>query len=114
MVVFALPPRCEIPQRQLLGAFLLLLLIADVLSDDGLIEADGTHTIAPGPEMQPCEVACPPKVFAMNADSGFPFQPPDSIRHTILGGNAQTQMHMVGHGMLLDQFDTHLLAEFPQ
>src|SRR5215470_19654606 len=23
-------------------------------------------------------------------------------------------MHMVGHGMPLDQFDTHLLAEFPQ
>src|SRR5206468_8555044 len=35
-------------------------------------------------------------------------------RHTILGGNAQTQMYMVGHGMPLNQFDTHLVAEFPQ
>src|SRR5919109_1775838 len=25
-----------------------------------------------------------------------------------------TQMHMVRHGMPLDQFDTHLVAEFPQ
>src|SRR2546430_2178220 len=89
MGVLALPPRRDVPQRQLLGAFLLLLLIADVLPDDGLLEADGTHTVSPRPEMQPCEVACPPKVCAMNADSGFPFQPPDSICHTILGGNAQ-------------------------
>src|SRR5712691_874200 len=110
----SLPPRCKIPQRQLLGAFLLRLLIADVLPDDCLIEANGTHTVSPRPEMQPCEVAYPPKVFAMNADSGFPFQPPYSIRHTILGWNAQTQMPMVGHGIPLDQFDTHLIAEFPQ
>ncbi len=64
--------------------------------------------------MQPCEVACPSQVFAMNAAGRFPFQPPYSIRHTILGWNAQTQMHMVGHGIPLDQFDTHLIAEFPQ
>src|SRR5262249_17454159 len=50
----------------------------------------------------------------MNADSGFAFQPPYRIRHTILGGNAQTQMHMVRHGMPLDQCDTHLITEFPQ
>jgi hypothetical protein len=50
----------------------------------------------------------------MHADSGFAFQPPDSIRHTLLGGNAQTQMHMVRHGMPFDQLDTHLIAEFPQ
>src|SRR5882672_344908 len=114
MGVLPLPPRREVPQRQLLGAFLLLLLIPDVLPDDGLLEADGTHTVSPRPEMQACEVACPPKVFAMNADSGFPFQPPHGIRHTILGGNAQTQMYMIGHGMPLDQFDSHLVAEFPQ
>jgi|SRR6266545_339082 len=50
MGVLSLPPRCKIPQRQLLGAFLLLLLISDVLPDDGLIEADGTHTVSPSPE----------------------------------------------------------------
>ena len=54
------------------------------------------------------------KIFAMNADGGFPFQAPHSIRHTLLGGNAQTQMHMVGHGMPFDQLDAHLMAEFPQ
>jgi hypothetical protein len=90
MGVLAFPPRCKIPQRQLLGAFLLLLLISDVLPDDCLIEANGTHTVSPRPAMQPCEVACPPKVCAMHADSGFPFQPPYSIRHTLLRGNAQT------------------------
>src|SRR6266566_2211215 len=114
MRVLSFPPRRKIPQRQLLGAFLLLLLISDVLPDDGLLEADGTHTVSPGPEMQPREVAGPPKVFAMNADSGFPLQPSDSIRHTVFGGHAQTQMHMVRHGMPLDQFDAHLIAEFPQ
>ena len=88
MGVLSLPPRREVPQRQLLGAFLLLLLIADVLPDDGLLSADGTHTVSPRLEMQPCEVACPPKVCAMHADSGFPCQPPYRIRHTILGGNA--------------------------
>src|SRR5215467_2946193 len=93
----ALPPWCEIPQRQLLGAFLLLLLSADVLPDDGLLKADSTHTVSPGPEMQPCEVACPSQVFAMNADRRFSFQPPYRMRHTILGWNTQTQMHMVGH-----------------
>src|SRR5687768_1307490 len=113
MSVLSLLPRRKIPQRQLLSAFLLLLLIADVLPDDCFIKADGTHTVSPRPEMQPCEVACPPKVFAMNTDSGFPFQPPYRIRHTILRRNAQTQMHMVRHGMPLDQFDTHLIAEFP-
>ena len=46
--------------------------------------------------------------------AGFPFQAPHSIRHTLLGGNAQTQMHMVGHGMPFDQLDAHLMAEFPQ
>jgi hypothetical protein len=50
----------------------------------------------------------------MNADGRFPFQPPHSIRHTLLGWNAQTPMDMVGHGMPLDHFDAHLLAEFPQ
>src|ERR1700754_3480184 len=98
MIVRPLLPRCQIPQRQLLSAFLLLLLIADVLSDDCLIEADRTHTVPPSPEMQSRKVACPPEVFAMNADSGFPFQPPNSVRHTLLGGTAQTQMHMVWHG----------------
>src|SRR5215468_1345511 len=112
--MLALPPRRKIPQRQLLGALLLLLLIADVLPDDGLLEADRTHTVALGPEMQPCEGACPSQVFAMNADGRFPFQPPYRIRHTILGWNAQAQMHMVGRSMALDQFDTHLSAEFPQ
>src|SRR5919201_1582186 len=105
---------CEIPQRQLLGAFLLLLLITDVLPDDGLLEANRTHTVSPGPEMPPCAVACPSQVFTMNADGRFPFQSPYRIRHTVLGWNAQAQMHMVGHSMPLDQFDTHLLAEFPQ
>src|SRR4030095_16486541 len=114
MVMLAFPSRRNISQRQLLGALLLLLLIADVLPDDGLLEADGTHTVSPGPEMQPREVAGPPKIFTMNADGGFPFQAPHSIRHTILGGNAQTQMHMVGHGMPFDQLDAHLMAEFPQ
>ena len=37
MRVLSFPPRRKIPQRQLLGAFLLLLLIADVLPDDCLI-----------------------------------------------------------------------------
>src|SRR5919109_2217413 len=107
MVMLALPPRRKIPQRQLLGALLLLLLIPDVLPDDCLLEADGTHTVAPGPEVQPREVAGPPKICAMNADGGFPFQPPHGIRHTILGGHAQTPMDMVGHGRPCDPFDTH-------
>ena len=93
MGVLSFPPRREVPQRQLFGAFLLRLLIADVLPDDGLLYADGTHTVSPRPAMQPCEVACPPKIFAMHADSGFPLQPPYSIRHTLLRGNAQTQMY---------------------
>src|SRR5215510_6317193 len=50
----------------------------------------------------------------MNADRRFAFQPPYRIRHTILGWNTQTQMHMVGHSMPLDQFDPHLRAKFPQ
>ena len=44
-----LPPRRKIPQRQLLGALFLFFLIPDVLPDDGLIEADGTHTSSPWP-----------------------------------------------------------------
>jgi hypothetical protein len=113
MGVLSLTPRRDVPQRQGLGAFLLLFLIADVLPDDGLLEADGTHTVSPRPELQPSEVAGPPQVFAMNADRGCPFQPPDSICHTLRGWNAPTQMHMVGHRMPLDQVDTHLIAEFP-
>ncbi len=88
MGVLAFPPRREVPQRQLLGAFLLLLLIADVLPDGCLLEADGTHTVSPRPEMQPCEVTCLPKVFAMHADSGFPLPPPYRMRHTLRGWNA--------------------------
>ena len=82
--MFGLPllPRRKIPSRQLFGAFLLLLLIADVLPDDSLLEADRTHTVAPGPEVQPREVACPSQVFAMNADSRFPFQPPYRPHYT--------------------------------
>ena len=112
--MLALPPRRKIPHRQLLSALLLLLLMPDVLPDDCLLEADGTHTVSPGPEVQPREVACPTKIFAMNADGGFPLQPPHGIRPTLLGGNAQAQMSMVGHGIPLDHFDTHLVAEFPQ
>jgi hypothetical protein len=50
----------------------------------------------------------------MHADGRFPFQPPYRIRHTVLGRNAQAQMHLVGPSMPLDPFDTHLLAAFPQ
>src|SRR5262249_61873537 len=38
---------------------------------------------------------------------------PTPLKHP-LGWNAQAQMHMVGQSMPLDQFDTHLLTEFPQ
>jgi hypothetical protein len=50
---------------------------------------------------------------AMNAYSGFPFQPPANICPILLEVNAQTQMYMVGHGMPLNQFDPHVMAEFP-
>jgi len=49
----------------------------------------------------------------MNADGGFPLQAPHGLRHTLLGWNTQPQMYMVGHGMPLDHFDAHLVAEFP-
>ena len=114
MVLLYLSPRQKISQRQLLGALLLLLLIPDGLPDDRRIEADGTHTVSSGPAMQPREVAGPPKICAMHADGGFPLQAPHSIRHTLLGGHAQTHMPMVGHGMPFDQLDAHWLAEYPQ
>ncbi len=114
MVILYLPPRQKISQRPLLGALLLLLLIPDVLPDDRLIDADGTHTVSPGPAMQPREVAGPPKLCAMKADGGFPFQAPHRLRHPLLGGNAQTHMPMVGHGMPFDQLEAHVMAAFPQ
>src|SRR5437763_1678395 len=64
--------------------------------------------------MEPCAVPSPPPILPVNTDGRFPFQAPHDIGHTILGGNAQTQMHIVGHGMPLNQFDAHLIAEFPQ
>ena len=114
MLVLSFLPRGKIPPRQLRGAFLLLLLISDVLSDDCLISADGTHTVSPGPAMQPREVACPPKVCTMHAEGSFPLQPPYGIRHTILGWNAQTPRHLVGHGMPLDPCEAHVIAACPQ
>jgi|SRR5262245_5892557 len=114
MRVLVLPPGCAIPQRPLLGAFRLLLLIADVLPDDGLREADRPHTVSPSPDMPPCKVACPSQVCAMKADGRLPLQPPYRIRHPVLGGKAQAQMPRVGPRMPLDQCETHWLAEFPQ
>ena len=114
MGVLVLPPRREVPPRQWLGAFLLLLLSADVRPADGLLEADGTHTVSPRPAMQPCAVACPPQVCALHAESGLPLQPSYRLRHPIRGWNTETPMPMVGHGRPLDPCDTHVIAAFPQ
>ena len=46
--------------------------------------------------------------------AAFPFNRPTAFATLYLGGNAQTQRYMVGHGMPLDHFDAHWLAEFSQ
>jgi hypothetical protein len=114
MRVLAFPLWCAISQRQWLGACLLLLLLADVLPAACRLEADRTHTISPGPEMQPGAVACPSQVCAMHADGRLPLPPPSSMRHTILGWHAPAPRPMVGPSMPLDPFDTHVIAECPQ
>jgi hypothetical protein len=97
-----------------LGVLFLLLLIPDVLSDDGFIEPDGTHAVPSGPEMEPCEGAHTPQIFAVNADRRFSFQPADRIGHTVLRRNAHTEVHMIRHRMAFDQLDAHLVTEFPE
>src|SRR4029453_2899707 len=49
----------------------------------------------------------------MNPDRRLAFEPSYRVGHTVLGGNTETQMHMIGHRVALDEFDALLLAEFP-
>ena len=98
----------------MLGVLFLLLLIPDVLSNDGFIEPDGTHAVPSGPEMEPCEGAHTPQIFAVNADRRFSFQPADRIGHTVLRRNAHTEVHMIRHRMAFDPLDAHLVTEFPE
>ena len=113
MVILSLPPRQTISQRQLLGALLLLLLIPDVLPDDRLLEADGTHTVSPGPEMQPREVAGPPKIFARMRMAAFPCKRPTAFATLYLGGMLRHQCTWSGMACPSTNH-AHLMAEFPQ
>src|SRR5713226_2583609 len=54
------------------------------------------------------------QILAVNTDGRFPFQPANRICHTILGGNTQTEMHMIWHRMAFDQLDAQLVTELPE
>jgi hypothetical protein len=52
--------------------------------------------------------------FTVDSDRGLPFKETDRIRHTVLGGNTQAQVNVVGHRMSLDEFNSLLSAQLTQ
>ena len=100
-------------QLQLLLTFLFLLLVADIFPDDLLIQADGADAITACPEMQAGKIPLTPQTFPMNTDCRLPFEPTYRVGHAELRWNAETQVHLIGHRVAFHQFDTLLLAEFP-
>ena len=69
--------------------FLLLLLLADVLSDDVFIEPHSTDAIPLSPKVYPGKVALPSEKLSMNAERGFTLKPSDRMSHTVFRRYAQ-------------------------
>jgi hypothetical protein len=60
--------------------------------------------------MPPGTIPLTAQKLPMNPDGRLALQKPDSMRHTLCRGNAETQVDMIGHGVALYQLHTLLLA----
>jgi hypothetical protein len=107
-------PSGDSPARHLCGALCLVLLIADVLSDDSCSEPDRTHTGPSGPAMEPGKVAHPPQICTRHTESRFPLQAADRVGHTGLRREASTKGHRSGHRLAFDHLEAHGLTAFPE
>src|SRR5262249_53239881 len=63
--------------------------------------------------MQPGKIPLAPQTLPMDPDRRLAFEPAHGVGHAVLGGNTEAEMHMIGHGMALDQFNPLLLAQLP-
>jgi hypothetical protein len=50
----------------------------------------------------------------MDADGTLAFQVPNGVRHAVPRRDRQTQVHVIWHGVPLDQFDPLLFAQVSQ
>jgi hypothetical protein len=86
MSVLTFPPWCEIPQRPLLGAFLLLLLIADVLPDDGPSKPTILTQYPLAQKCSPVKLRVRPRYSRCMRMAAFPFNRPTAFATLYLGG----------------------------
>src|SRR5512135_1824252 len=90
-----------------------LLLLADVLTHPGLVQAHRTETVARRPEVQPGHPMLMQQL-PMDTDGALALQEADRVRHAVLGRDAQAQVDVVGQRMPLHQLDPSLTAQLPQ
>src|SRR2546427_8287602 len=62
--------------------------------------------------MQPGKIPLASQKLPMDSGRRLAFEPAHGVGPTVLGGNTEAQVHMIGHCMALDQFDPLLVAEF--
>src|SRR5262249_17184817 len=101
-------------------SLVLLLLIADVLADEGFIPPHRRHEVPAGPEVLADEIALPLAECPGDVDGALSLDVPDHVRDRILRRNRQQHVNVIDHQVPF--LDTTLLllrkrpedrAEFP-
>lgn len=93
-------------KMKLLFPLLLLLLGSDVLPHLLLVPTRRTHTAAPSPRVESCEVVLTPQVVAVDPDRRLPILERNRVRLATTRWDAQAQVHLVDQIMASHEFDS--------
>ena len=91
-----------------------LLLLPDVLRNGGLVQADGGHVVALGPELPVAELVLHVRVPVEYHQRALPLQVAHDARDAVLRRDRQQHVHVVGHQVPLDYLDPLVLAQLPE
>jgi len=91
-----------------------LLLLPDVLRDGGLVQADGGHVVALGPELPVAELVLHVRVLVEYHQRALPLQVAHHARYAVLRRYRQQHVDVVGHQVPLDDLYPLVLAELPE
>ena len=90
------------------------LLLPDVLRDRGLVQADGGHAVALGPELPVAELVLHVRVPVEYHQRALPLQVAHHAGHAVLRRYRQQHVDVVGHQVPLDDLYPLVLAELPE
>ena len=85
----------------LVVALVFRFLVADVRSNDVLVQPYRGNEVPPGPEVLAGEIFLAASELARNLDRALPRQLSNHVRDRVFGRNAQAHVHMVAHHVSL-------------